>query len=127
MESRPLGMTKAASEPPDSPANPKLLTQQLRLREFALVYVSYMCFLMGRKNYGFWLPAVIDVLGIGKAEAGLLGSTQEIVYGTCALLNGVLIDMATPKRILVACLFYCLAKSCDRKHRVAPAYDFSLG
>jgi len=108
VQSRPLGMMKATAEHSESPASPKPLTQQLRLREFALVYMSYMCFLMGRKNYGFWLPAVIDILGIGKAEAGLLGSTQEIVYGTCALLNGVLIDMASPKHILVACLL-CIA------------------
>ena len=61
---------------------------RVRWREFTLIYMAYMSFLMARKNYGFWLPAVLSELGKGKGEAGLLGSTFEIAYGSCALLNG---------------------------------------
>ena len=35
----------------------------MRWREFALVYVAYMGFLVSRKNYGFWLRPVISELG----------------------------------------------------------------
>lgn len=75
-----------------------------RWREFGMIYLTYMCFLMARKNYGFWLPSVLSELGRGKGEAGLLGSTFEMSYGTFALVNGVLIDMMSPKYILVLAL-----------------------
>jgi len=75
-----------------------------RYSEFALIYGAYMTMLMARKNYGFWLPFVLSDLGAGKGEAGMLGSTFEIVYGSCALLNGVLIDMVAPKTLLICAL-----------------------
>lgn len=83
---------------------PVLDTTRWRWREFTLIYGAYMTMLMARKNYGFWLPSVLSDLGAGKGEAGMLGSTFEIVYGSCALLNGVLIDMVPPKHLLVAAL-----------------------
>mmetsp|Transcript_10521 Transcript_10521/g.17662 ORF Transcript_10521/g.17662 Transcript_10521/m.17662 type:complete len:532 (+) Transcript_10521:80-1675(+) len=73
----------------------------LRMQEFALIYVSYMTFLAARKNYGFWLPSVLSDLGKSKGEAGVLGSSFEIIYGVSAVLNGVLIDMYSPKMLLV--------------------------
>ncbi len=84
---------------------------RLRNREFALVYLAYMTMLMTRRNYGFWLPAVLSEMGKGKGEAGLLGTTFEMVYGTCALLNGVLIDAAPPKTLLCAAL--CLSAAAN--------------
>jgi len=74
---------------------------RVRMREFALIYAAYMGFLLVRKNYGFWLPSVLSEMGKGKGEAGLLGSTFEVAYGAASLLNGVLIDMASPKYLLV--------------------------
>ncbi|KAL1520181.1 hypothetical protein AB1Y20_023651 [Prymnesium parvum] len=74
---------------------------QLRMREFALIYIAYMGFLIARKNYGFWLPSVLSELGKGKREAGTLGSTFEMTYGAASLFNGILIDMASPKHLLV--------------------------
>jgi len=73
---------------------------RVRYVEFGLIYMAYMSFLLVRKNYGFWLPSVLSELGAGKGEAGLLGSTFEIVYGSCALLNGVIIDLVSPKLLL---------------------------
>ena len=63
----------------------------MRWREFALVYVAYMGFLVSRKNYGFWLRPVISELGYAKGQAGLIGSTLEVTYGTCSFLNGVVV------------------------------------
>ena len=74
----------------------------LRWREFALIYVAYMGFLLSRKNYGFWLRSVISELGHEKGQAGLLGSTLEVTYGTCSFLNGVVIDSRSPKNLLIA-------------------------
>jgi len=60
-----------------------------------------MGFLLSRKNYGFWLRSVISELGYEKSQAGLLGSTLEITYGTCSFLNGVVIDSRSPKQLLI--------------------------
>jgi len=79
-------------------------TSRWRWREFALIYGAYMTLLLARKNYGFWLPSVLSELGAGKGEAGMLGSTFEIAYGSCALLNGILIDLVPPKALLVGAL-----------------------
>ena len=68
----------------------------LKWREFALVYVAYMGFLCSRKNYGFWLRPVISDLGYAKGEAGLIGSTLEVTYGTCSFLNGVVVGPPPP-------------------------------
>lgn len=73
----------------------------MRWREFALVYVAYMGFLVSRKNYGFWLRPVISDLGYAKGQAGLIGSTLEVTYGTCSFLNGVVIDSRSPKHLLI--------------------------
>jgi len=80
-----------------------------RVNEFVLIYMGYMTFLAARKSYGFWLPSVLTTLQVSRGEAGVLGSSFEFVYGGCALLNGVLIDMASPKLLLVGGL---LLSSC---------------
>jgi len=86
---------------------------RLQWREFALVYVAYMGFLVSRKNYGFWLRPVISELGYAKGQAGLIGSTLEVTYGTCSFLNGVVIDTRSPKHLLiVGLLLSALANVC---------------
>jgi sugar phosphate permease len=65
--------------------------KRLQWREFGLIYIAYMGFLLTRKNYGFWLRSVISELGYEKGQAGLLGSALEVTYGTCAFLNGVVV------------------------------------
>ena len=55
------------------------------------MYIAYMGFLVSRKNYGFWLRPVISELGYAKGQAGLIGSTLEVTYGTCSFLNGVVV------------------------------------
>ena len=74
----------------------------LQWREFGLIYIAYMGFLVSRKNYGFWLRSVISEYGYEKGQAGLLGSTLEVTYGTCSFLNGVVIDSRSPKHLLLA-------------------------
>ena len=74
----------------------------LQWREFGLIYIAYMGFLVSRKNYGFWLRSIISEYGYAKGQAGLLGSTLEATYGTCSFLNGVLIDTRSPKHLLMA-------------------------
>lgn len=76
-------------------------THQLRMREFALMYVTYMTFLACRRNYGFWLPSVLSRLGKSKGEAGAIGSALEMSYGACSLVNGVLIDARSPRTLLI--------------------------
>ena len=50
---------------------------------------------------GFWLPSVLSRLGKTKGEAGTIGSSLEMSYGACSLLNGVLIDAAPPRTLLI--------------------------
>lgn len=76
--------------------------QNLQWREFSLVYVAYMGFLVSRKNYGFWLRPIISEFGYAKGHAGLIGSTLEVTYGMCSFLNGVVIDTRSPKHLLMA-------------------------
>jgi len=73
----------------------------LQWREFWLIYIAYMGFLVSRKNYGFWLRPVISDLGFAKGQAGLIGSTLEVTYGTCSFLNGVVMDSRSPKHLLM--------------------------
>ena len=75
---------------------------ELRLREFALIYATYMTYLACRRNYGFWLPSVLTRLGKTKGEAGAIGSSFEMSYGACSLLNGVLIDAVSPRKLLIS-------------------------
>jgi len=76
----------------------------MQWREFGLLYLTYMGFLLSRKNYGFWLRSVISDLGYEKSQAGLLGSTLEITYGACSFLNGVVIDTRSPRQLLIGAL-----------------------
>jgi len=88
-------------------------SSNMQWREFGLIYVAYMGFLVSRKNYGFWLRPVISELGYAKGQAGLIGSTLEVTYGTCSFLNGVVIDSRSPKHLLIAgLLLSALANLC---------------
>jgi hypothetical protein len=73
------------------PMQPQEDSTTLQWREFGLIYIAYMGFLVSRKNYGFWLRPVISELGYAKGQAGLIGSTLEVAYGTCSFLNGVVV------------------------------------
>lgn len=100
-----------AKPPTEAEKNQLLASTALdgRLREFVLVYATYMIFLACRRNYGFWLPSVLSRLGKSKGEAGAIGSALEISYGVCSLLNGVLIDSSSPRVLLItALLLTCL-------------------
>ena len=94
----------------------------MRWREFALVYVAYMGFLVSRKNYGFWLRPVISELGYAKGQAGLIGSTLEVTYGTCSFLNGVVVR-AQPRAAAAAAAAAAVlaAARCRRDARSTPA------
>jgi len=88
---------KAAADEHEAPDD----EAPMRMREFALVYATYMALLACRRNYGFWLPSVLSRLGKSKGEAGAVGSAFEMAYGACSLLNGVLIDSRSPRALLI--------------------------
>ena len=105
----PSSASPASSSSSAFPNRPPLHTEELpdadpelRLREFALIYATYMTYLACRRNYGFWLPSVLTRLGKTKGEAGAIGSSFEMSYGACSLLNGVLIDAVSPRKLLIS-------------------------
>jgi len=73
-----------------------------RLQQFMLLFVAYMCYLLVRKNYGFWLPALAKDSGYAKSDVAILGTTYEIVYGVCQLLIGMVVDSGNPVIILAS-------------------------
>ena len=95
---------------------------RLQWREFGLVYIAYMGFLVSRKNYGFWLRPVISELGYAKGQAGLIGSTLEVTYGTCSFLNGVVVRAHARLDLLPLQHFHFFVFSHTRSPSLSPFF-----
>lgn len=78
--------------------------QNGRVRVFVLIYAAYVGLLIARKNYGFWIPHAMRVLGRSKSEVAVIGSAFEMASGAGALLNGFLIDTVDPALALACAL-----------------------
>jgi OPA family sugar phosphate sensor protein UhpC-like MFS transporter len=78
--------------------------ERSRMRVFVLIYAAYVGLLVARKNYGFWIPHAMAVLGRSKSEVAVIGSAFEMASGAGALFNGFLIDAIDPSLTLACAL-----------------------
>ncbi len=62
-----------------------------------ICWLSYTVAYIGRLNFNASIVAVVDQLGVTKAEAGLVGSFFFFAYGIGQLVNGVLSKRYNPK------------------------------
>ncbi len=71
-----------------------------RLTTFAVLYVSYCGYYLCRKNYTFWMAAVVRENGLSPMEAGLSSSAFQMAQATSRLVLAVWIDTHSPRFIL---------------------------
>ena len=69
---------------------------------FSLIYVSYVFFYLCKKNYAFWLLALVQqVPGFSRESASMFGTVMESVYGVGKLLGGPFVDaQPSPGKVL---------------------------
>jgi len=68
-----------------------------RYRIFAIAWITYAGYYLGRVNLAVALPALGSEFGWSKAALGVLGSAFYWVYATGQLVNGHLGDRYTAK------------------------------
>lgn len=66
-------------------------------RLFCITAGAYIAGLFGRLSYAAVMADLIAQEGLGKSEAGLIGTLFFVVYGVCQLLSGFLGDKISPK------------------------------
>ena len=99
---------------------PPVLTTSLRpsffgkWKAFFLIYWSYVCFYLCLKNYGLFLPPLMEQLGASKAEAGLIGSAWQIASGVTKVFGGILVDLYSPRLILAGSLLGTFREECNK-------------
>ena len=69
-------------------------------RLFCLTAGAYIAGLFGRMSYAAVMADLIAQEGLGKSQAGLIGTMFFVVYGVCQLLSGFLGDRISPKKLI---------------------------
>lgn len=69
-------------------------------RLFCLTAGAYIAGLFGRMSYAAVMADLIAEEGLGKVQAGLIGTMFFVVYGVCQLLSGFLGDRISPKKLI---------------------------
>ena len=69
-------------------------------RLFCITAGAYIAGLFGRLSYAAVMADLIAQEGLGKSEAGLIGTLFFVVYGVCQLLSGFLGDKISPKKLI---------------------------
>ncbi|NLG26661.1 MAG: MFS transporter [Chloroflexi bacterium] len=83
----------------EQPAADKPLSYWRR-RVFAVAWLTYAGYYLGRVNFAVALPSLRADLGWSKAVAGLIGSLFYWVYATGQLVNGQLGDRVSARRMV---------------------------
>lgn len=76
-----------------------------RLIVFGLLYASYCGYYVCRKNYSFWLAALISETEMTKGQAGAMGSAFEICSGISKFALAIFVDTHNPRVVLAGALF----------------------
>lgn len=61
---------------------------------------AYVIGLFGRLSYAAVMADLIVREGLGKPEAGLIGTVFFLIYGVCQLISGFLGDRISPKKLI---------------------------
>lgn len=81
-------------------------TRYQQLFVLALLYLAYAIYLFCRKNYTFWLDALLssDEFSLTKSSAGSIGSSFELASGFSKIALAVVVDSHSPRYILCGAL-----------------------
>ena len=90
----PAGETSPAGAPSS------MVSSRARLTTFAVLYISYCGYYLCRKNYTFWMAAVVRESNLTPVQAGLSSSAFQMAQATARLVLAVWIDTHSPRHIL---------------------------
>ncbi len=68
-----------------------------RMRIFYSMFLGYAFFYLTRKSFTFAMPALVQDLGLDKAQLGILGSIMAITYGMSKFASGIIGDRSNPR------------------------------
>lgn len=68
-----------------------------RIRIFYAMFIGYVFYYFTRKSYTFAMPALMQDLGLDKAQMGILGSILYLTYGISKFASGVMSDQSNPR------------------------------
>ncbi|RWS25065.1 Glucose-6-phosphate translocase-like protein, partial [Leptotrombidium deliense] len=71
---------------------------------FTSLFIGYACYAYNRKSVSFAMPKLMEQ-GLGKNEAGLIASSQNLAYAISKFLGGVLSDRLSSKLLFSFGLF----------------------
>lgn len=61
------------------------------------MYIGYAAFYLTRKSFNYAMPAMIQDLGLDKADIGLLGTVFYLTYGFSKFFSGIISDRSNPR------------------------------
>lgn len=67
-----------------------------RIQLMIISYIGYAVFYFTRKGFNFVMPAMLQDLGLEKADIGVMGTAFYLTYGISKFLSGVIGDRANP-------------------------------
>lgn len=71
-----------------------------RTRVFYSMFLGYSFYYFTRKSFTFVMPAMIEELGMGKAQLGFLASLLSISYAISKFSSGILADKTNPRYLM---------------------------
>lgn len=69
-------------------------------RTLIALMVGYICYYFLRKNFSAAIPAMEDQLGLSKIQLGAFLTLNGIVYGLSRMVNGVLADRFSKRKLM---------------------------
>ncbi|MDP0589381.1 MAG: MFS transporter family glucose-6-phosphate receptor UhpC [Candidatus Endonucleobacter bathymodioli] len=81
-------------------SDPEIVDQRYkywRIHIMFTMYVGYATFYFTRKSFNFAMPAMIEELGMDKADIGILATLFYVIYGCSKFVSGVVSDRANPR------------------------------
>lgn len=71
---------------------------------FGTIYAAYMLFYLNKKNYTFFVPALLERTGASKTEIGMMASAMEVTGAITSFFNGPIVDNWSAKNLLAGML-----------------------